>query len=275
MMLDGDGIRRRMNRSARPHDRRLGIQVFEIGQNGAQHDQAIRLVDEFLDLVASDQAAIDPDKQRMVLTDDRLAEQRRGHRNIDAFDEVGNFFLEMEAMDLGADQQDGPLYRGQHLAHFRDRLGQRRRIAVVDVRDCFRCTLVNGRMDEIAWNLDVHGPLVADQGRQRAVDHSLRRQRIVEDDRRHGDLLEDFFLRREVPHHVMQQGIPHSLTHPRRSGQQHDGRTFGVGARDCVHRVQASDTVRHAGASDAVQPGIAVGCEAGAVFSRGPDVPDR
>ena len=114
---------------------------------------------ECLDLVPSNQAAVDPDKERMILTDDRLAEQRRGHRYIDAFDEAGDFFLEMEAMDHGADQQDRPLDRGRHLAHLRDRLCQRRGIAPVGVRDRFRCPLVNGGVDAIAWNLEYTGRL--------------------------------------------------------------------------------------------------------------------
>ena len=85
VMFDGDSVSRGMNRSAFGEQWRAGIQIFHIGQDGTEDQEAVGLVDELLNLFASDESAIYADVEMMILSNDGLSQQSRGDRNIQPF----------------------------------------------------------------------------------------------------------------------------------------------------------------------------------------------
>ena len=69
MVLDGDGVRRRVDRPPGLLQRGVSADVFDVGQDGAQHQQAVGAADELLQFLAPDEAAIDAQIEGMVLAD--------------------------------------------------------------------------------------------------------------------------------------------------------------------------------------------------------------
>ena len=95
-MFNGDAIGRGMDRMTIGEQGATGIQIFHIGENRAENEQAIGLVHEFFHFVAGHQSAIDPHVEWMVFTNDRLSQERGGDRNIEAFYELGQLVMEPE-----------------------------------------------------------------------------------------------------------------------------------------------------------------------------------
>ena len=85
----------------------------------------------------------------------------------------------------------------------------------------------------------------------------------------------DLELRAEVPHPVVQQRIVDPLAQPGRAADHHHRRLLGVGPGDRIAEAQPADAIRHADRPDAVDAGVGVGGEPGAVFARAADHADR
>ena len=139
-------------------------------------------------------------------------------------------------------------------------------IGVDDLRNDF---------DLVAGNFDVAGPLVADDGVEDAVDLAEGDGRVDQFGRGDAQLLEHLELRAEVAHLVVEQRIVDALGQPRSAADDDDRRLFGVGPGDGVADREAADAVGDADRTQAVDAGIGVGREAGAVFARAADDVDR
>ena len=130
-------------------------------------------------------------------------------------------------------------------------------------------------VDHVARNLDVHGPLVAGARGQHAIDLAERRERVAQLGAGDAQLLEHVVLRAEVADHVVQERVVNPLAQAGRAGDHHHGRLLGVGAGDRVANAQAADAVGDAQRAHAVDAGVGVGREAGAVLARAADRADR
>ena len=130
-------------------------------------------------------------------------------------------------------------------------------------------------MDHVARDLDVDRPLVAGAGGEHAIDFAEGGERIVQLGARTAELFEDVVLRAKVADHVVEQRIVHSLAQAGRAGDHDDGRLLGIGAGDRVAHAQAADAVGDAERAHAVDAGVGVGGETGAVFARAADGLDR
>ena len=96
----------------------------DIGHERAEHQHAIAGFDVFGDFVAAERAFVEAHVERMSFGDDAFAEHRGGHRNAGRFGQPHGFVLQVEAVNLDAEQEHG--LRGDFDAAngFFDGLGQ-------------------------------------------------------------------------------------------------------------------------------------------------------
>src|SRR6185436_5565185 len=100
MVSNTDMIGGRMDGTTFGSEGRVGVEIFKIGQDGSQDQQAIGIVDELLNLIARDKSTVHAHIQRMVFPNDGFAEQGGRDRNFQAFDEPRQIILESETPDL-------------------------------------------------------------------------------------------------------------------------------------------------------------------------------
>ena len=129
VMLDRDPIRRRVYGAPFREQRRLRVQPFHVGKDRSQNEQAIGFIDELLNLIARNQSTVHADIEGMVLADHRFAQERRGDRHIEPFDEPRQVILQTEPSDFGTGQDRRTLGRCHHGPDFTDRFFKRVRIA--------------------------------------------------------------------------------------------------------------------------------------------------
>ena len=130
-------------------------------------------------------------------------------------------------------------------------------------------------VDHVAGDLDVNWPFEAGAGGEYPVDFAESSERIVELGARATESLEDVVLCAKVSHHVVEQRIVNSLAQAGRTGDHHDGRLLGVSPGDRIANAQAADAVGDAERAHAVDAGIGIGGESGAVFAGAADGLDR
>ena len=127
-------------------------------------------------------------------------------------------------------------------------------------------------VDHVARNFDVHRPLVTGARRQHAVDLAERRERIGQLGAGDAQLFEHVVLRAKIADHVVQQRIVNPLAQAGRAGDHHDRRLLGIRPGDRVADAQAADAVGDAQRAHAVDAGVGIGGEAGAILARAADV---
>ena len=120
--------------------------------------------------------------------------------------------------------------------------------------------------DDVARQLQIDRPLVAQRGVQHAVDLRAGGVGIFQRRMGHGDLREDAPLRVELAHLVVEQGIALALIHPRRAADDHDRRFFRKRPGDRVHHFQPAHAIRHAHRAQPADARIGIRREARALF---------
>jgi len=160
MIFNGDAIRRRVDGSPFREHRRAKVEVFNIGEDRAEDQQTVRLIDELLDLVARNQSSIRTYVEGMVFADYGFAQQCGGNRNVESFNETGQIILQSEASNFRAGQAGGAASGGQHGPDFPNGLVEGCRITRF-ILDTHRAGGGGeSSMDHIAWDFDVDGPAV-------------------------------------------------------------------------------------------------------------------
>ena len=273
-MLDGDTIRRGMDGMAIGEQGAAGIQVLHVGQDGAQDEQAIGLVDEFLHFIAGDESAVDADIERMVFANDGLAEERRGDRHIQALDQARQFVMEPEAAHFGAGQNHRAFGRLQHGTYFIQSFAQRCAVGRFALGLMFVRRLGQRHVHHVARNFEIDRAAIPQQGREGAIHLTFGGDGVFQAYGRHGHFFEDFPLRRKLAHHVVQVGVAGTFRQSGGAGQQHDRRSFRIGAGDGVDGIESADTVGDTEGADPVDARIGVGRKPRTVFPRGGHVLD-
>jgi len=167
------------------------------------------------------------------------------------------------------------LLAGRNAAHgFANRLGQNFGIAGGRFARG-RVGAVGNQAHHVARQLDIARPPVAHHRRQHPVDLAEGRVRVVQFRLGAADAAEHLGLRMEVFHAVVQERIIEPLAQPRRAANDHHRRLLRIGPRDRIAQTQAAHAIRDAHRADAVEPGVGVGRETGAVFARATDQLDR
>ena len=87
----------------------------------------------------------------------------------------------------------------------------------------------------------------------------------------HANAAEYFGLGVEVLHLVVEERIVEAFTQARRAGNDHHRRFFGIGPGDRVAEAQSAHAIGDADRADAVDAGVGVGGEAGAVLAGAAD----
>jgi len=177
-------------------------------------------------------------------------------------------------MHFDARKSDGPARSADEVARFAQRFLESGSIAL-ESRGRRNLLVGRHRVDAIARQLDVNGPLLCHGRIEAAIDLAKRRQRVVETGGGNGNSLEDLELRRECADTVMQQQVFGALLDARRAADHDHGRLLGIGARHRIHETQAADGVRDADRADAVDPRIGVRRVAGVLLVARADDPDR
>ena len=238
----------------------------EIGEQRAEQDHAVALLDESRHLFAAECPFVEPDIERMHLADHALGEQRRRHRDPRRLRKPHHVFLKPVPVQLDAGDDHGPLRLldpGHRLLH---RLRQRARIALHQRRR-IGTDLIRHHAHHVARQFEVHRSLQPMRRVEQVVDVAKRRRRI-DDLAAHGtDLLEHVELRVPLPHAVVEQRIVHPLTDARRTGNEHDGAFLGIGAGDRIGEAQPTHAIRHAHRPHAIHAGIGIGRESRTVLA--------
>ena len=242
----------------------------DVGQEAAQHQQAVGLLDALGHLGPAHRPLVDAHEERVPLGDDALAQDRRRDRHPGLLGQGEQLVLETEAVDLDVGQDHRPLGRGEHRLGLVERLAERLGVARRQAdRGPVRRQLPG--VDLVAGDLQVDRPLVPERRLEHPVDLVEGRQRVVEHGRGDRDLLEDLELRLEPLDLVVQERVPRPLREPRRAAQHDHRRLLRISAGDAVAEREPADAVGHADATQAVQPGVRVGGEPGGVFARHAD----
>ena len=232
-----------------------------------KQDHAVAVLDELGDFLAAERPFVDSGEERMPLADDALAEHRGRDGDAGLLGEFQQGTLEAEAVDFDAGEDDRPLGRGDAARRLADRLAKRLGIAGRsglrgDVR-----SLGHDR-HQVARQFDVAGLPKSHHGRQHAVDFGQGGVRIVQFGHGAADVAEDVGLGAKVLHAMVQQRVGQPLADAGRAADDHDRRLLGEGAGDRVAEAQPAHAVGDADGPDAVESGVGVGGESGAVFAR-------
>ena len=149
-----------------------------------------------------------------VSRDDALAEHRGRQRNLRALGQRHDFVLQAEAMDLDAGDDHRLCTGSDDPGRFVGRFAQGHGIADRGhVAEFVR--RVGHDLDHVARNFDEHRTLEARRRVEHPIDLAKGNRRIDQFRGRHADLLEDFQLRAEITHFVVQQRIVVPLAHAR------------------------------------------------------------
>ena len=220
-------------------------------------------------------ALVDAHEQRVPLADDALAEHRGGDGDARPFGKLQQFVLQPETMHLDAGDDHRPL--GWPRCGARPRPPPR-----PGPRDRWRafcgvgvCGPSGTTLDHVARQFDVARPAVANHGRQHAVDLAQGRVRIVQLGLGAADAAKHLGLRVKVLHAMVQQRIVEPLAHAGRAADDHHRRLLGIGPGDRVAQAQPAHAIGDADRPDAVEAGVGVGGEPGAVLPRAADQVDR
>ena len=127
----------------------------------------------------------------------------------------------------------------------------------------------------ITRQFQVNGPFESVTGLQTTVDFSKRGEWIIQRRAGHRDFLKHFFLRIEVTHFVMKQGIIPAFGNARCSADNDDRRLFRECSGDGIAEAQTTDAIGHADRPHSVNSGITVSRIPGVIFARGTDDANR
>ncbi len=245
-----------------------------VGEEGAEHKEAVGLLHEFLNLGAAHGAFVNSQIAGMFFADDGFSENGGGDRDARLIDKFFEFRTESVAVDFHVGEDHGLFGAIEPLGDFRDGFAERVAIA------CF-ARFGPGRgvtgfdVNHVARKLDVDGALEFPASGEGFVDLPKCRVRVVENDGGGREFFKDLLLSGEIAHLVVEHRIIDAFPKAGGAGEHDDGGFFRVGTGDGVGDVESADAVGDAYGANAVHAGVGVRGIAGAVLACHPDHLDR
>ncbi len=208
-------------------------------------------------LLPPHRALVDAEVEGMALADDGLAQQARADRDAVALGEGEQLPPQTEAVDFDAGVDDRLARLRNHGRRFRQRLRQRRRIALVAGRHP-RVRVRRARLDTVARQLEVDRALRRPRQVQAAVDFAKGGVRVVQRDCGDRDLREHIELGRERSHPMMEQRIASPFIDAGGAADDDHRRLLRIGTGHRVDEAQATHAVGDTDRPDALDARIGV-----------------
>ena len=239
----------------------------DVGEDRAEQDEAVALLDELGHLRPSHGPLVEADVERMHLADHALGEHRGRHRDARRLGERDHVGLQPEAVQLDAGDDDRAAGGSDPPGRLAHGLGEGVGIAP-SRRMVVGADLVGHDRDDVARQLEVDRPLVPVGHVEQEVDVAEGRGGIDDLPARQADLVEDLELRPPLAHAVVEPGVVRPLGDARGAGDEDHGALLGRRAGDRVRERQAAHAVGDAHRAHAMHARVGVGGEPGAVLPR-------